>query len=135
VDRDADRPRLVGDRAGDRLADPPRRVGRELVAAAVLELVDAFIRPMLPFLNQVAELQPAVRILFAIEDDQPEVGLDQLLLRLLRPVLAAQNRVERLLQLVGDCSRRRSSLELELQLLDLAEFFVLFLQLLLLVLD
>src|SRR4051812_16771207 len=40
VDRDTDRPRLVGDCTGDRLADPPRRVGRELVAAAVLELVD-----------------------------------------------------------------------------------------------
>src|SRR5204863_9074033 len=31
VDRDADRPRLVGDGASDRLADPPGRVRRELV--------------------------------------------------------------------------------------------------------
>src|SRR3954447_12664535 len=30
VHGDADRARLVGERAGDRLADPPRRVGREL---------------------------------------------------------------------------------------------------------
>src|SRR6185437_4590623 len=37
VHGDADRARLVGDRAGDRLADPPRLVGRELVAALVLE--------------------------------------------------------------------------------------------------
>src|SRR3546814_19484316 len=40
VHRDADGPRLVGDRAGDRLPDPPGGIGRELVAAAVLELVD-----------------------------------------------------------------------------------------------
>ena len=40
VDRDADGAALVGDRPGHRLADPPRRVGRELVAAAVVELLD-----------------------------------------------------------------------------------------------
>src|SRR5262245_40451740 len=40
VHRDADGARLIGDRAGDGLADPPRRVSRELVAAPVLELVD-----------------------------------------------------------------------------------------------
>src|SRR5206468_9961753 len=34
VHRDADRAGLVGDRPGDRLADPPRRVGAELAAAA-----------------------------------------------------------------------------------------------------
>src|SRR3954453_10985879 len=39
VDRDADRPRLVGERAGDRLADPPGRVRRELEALAVVELL------------------------------------------------------------------------------------------------
>src|SRR3712207_8341736 len=32
VDRDPDRARLVRERAGDRLPDPPRRVGRELEA-------------------------------------------------------------------------------------------------------
>src|SRR4051794_18564997 len=35
VHRDADGARLVGDRAGYRLADPPGGVGAELVAAAV----------------------------------------------------------------------------------------------------
>src|SRR4051812_18311842 len=39
VHRDADRPRLVGERAGDRLADPPGGVGRELEALAVVELL------------------------------------------------------------------------------------------------
>ena len=40
VHRDPDRARLVGDRARHRLADPPGRVGRELVALAVVELLD-----------------------------------------------------------------------------------------------
>src|SRR3954453_8886097 len=37
--RDPDGPRLVGERAGDRLADPPGGVGRELEALAVVELL------------------------------------------------------------------------------------------------
>jgi hypothetical protein len=39
VHGDANGAGLVGDGAGDGLADPPRSVGRELVAALVLELV------------------------------------------------------------------------------------------------
>ena len=40
VDRHADRAALVGDGPGDGLANPPGGIGRELVAAGVLELVD-----------------------------------------------------------------------------------------------
>src|SRR5690606_12184104 len=40
MDRDADRPRLIGDGARDRLPNPPRRIGREFIAAAILELID-----------------------------------------------------------------------------------------------
>src|SRR5215472_9426534 len=40
VYRDADRARLVVDRAGDSLPDPPGGVGRELVTAPVFEFVD-----------------------------------------------------------------------------------------------
>src|SRR6188474_140302 len=70
VDRDADGPRLVGNRAGDGLADPPRRVGREFVTAAVLEFVDRLHQPDVAFLNQVEELQPAVRVFLGDRDDQ-----------------------------------------------------------------
>src|SRR3546814_11684346 len=38
--RDADRACLVGDRAGDRLTDPPGRIGREFIAAAIFEFAD-----------------------------------------------------------------------------------------------
>jgi hypothetical protein len=48
VDRDADRARLVGERAGDRLADPPGRVRGELEALAVVELLRARTRPSVP---------------------------------------------------------------------------------------
>ena len=53
--RDADGARLVGDRAGDGLADPPRGVGRELVAAAVFELVHRLHQADVAFLDQVEE--------------------------------------------------------------------------------
>src|SRR6185312_4571835 len=72
VDRDADRARLVGDGAGDRLADPPRRVGRELVAAAVLELVDRLHQADVALLNQVEELQAAIGVLLGDRDDEAE---------------------------------------------------------------
>jgi hypothetical protein len=84
VDRDADRARLVGDGAGDRLADPPRGVGRELVAAAVLELVDRLHQADVALLDEVEELQAAVGVLLGDRHHEAEVGLDQLLLGLLR---------------------------------------------------
>jgi hypothetical protein len=77
---DPDRSRLIRDRAGDRLPNPPRRVGRELVAAAVLELVDRLHQPDVAFLNQVEELQAAIGVFLRNRDHQAEVGFDQLLL-------------------------------------------------------
>ena len=67
VHRDADGARLVGDRAGDGLADPPGGVGRELVAAAVFELVHRLHQADVAFLDEVEELQAAVGVLLAIE--------------------------------------------------------------------
>ena len=88
VHRDADGARLVGDRAGDRLADPPGRVGRELVAAAVFELVDRLHQADVAFLDQVEELQAAVGVLLGDRDHQAQVGLDHLLLGAARLGLA-----------------------------------------------
>ena len=61
VDGDADGPALVGDRAGDGLADPPGGVGRELVAAAVVELLHRADQAERPLLDEVEEGQPAAR--------------------------------------------------------------------------
>src|SRR5919112_372936 len=57
VDRDADRARLVGERASDRLADPPCRVGRELEALAVVELLGSADQAERSLLDQVEEGQ------------------------------------------------------------------------------
>jgi hypothetical protein len=88
VHRDADGARLVGDRAGDRLPDPPGGVGRELVAAAVLELVDRLHQADIAFLDQVEELQAAVGVFLGDRDHQAQVGLDHFLLGDARLALA-----------------------------------------------
>ena len=80
VHRDADRARLVGDRPRDRLADPPGRVGRELVAAAVVELLDRADQPERALLDQVQERQPAAEVALRDRHDEAQVGLDHLLL-------------------------------------------------------
>ena len=84
----ADRARLIGDRARDRLPDPPRRVGRELVAAAVFELVDRLHQADVAFLDQVQELQAAVGVFLGDGNDEAQVGLDHFLLRLTGLALA-----------------------------------------------
>src|SRR5262249_60689913 len=53
--RYADRPRVVRHGALHRLADPPGRVGRELVAAAPVELLDRAVETERALLDQVQE--------------------------------------------------------------------------------
>ena len=81
VDRHADRARLVGERPRDRLADPPRRVRRELVALAPVELLGRAHEADRPLLDQVEERQALVAVALRDRDDEPQVRLDHLLLR------------------------------------------------------
>src|SRR5262249_48774496 len=53
--RDADRPRMVRDRALHRLADPPRRVRRELEPTPPVELLDRTVQAERSLLDQVEE--------------------------------------------------------------------------------
>ena len=74
VHRNANRAGLVGNRTGDRLANPPRGIRAELVAAAVFVLVNRAHQAGVPFLNQVEERQAAVAIFFGDADHQPQVA-------------------------------------------------------------
>src|SRR5262245_2067535 len=85
VHGDADRARLVGDRTRDGLPDPPRGVSRELVPALVLELLDRAHEAHVPFLDQVEELKSAVEVALGDRYHEAEVGLDELLLGVVRP--------------------------------------------------
>ncbi len=80
VDGDADGPRLVGHGAGDRLADPPRGVGGELVTLGVVELLDRADQAQVALLDQVQEEHAAAGVALGQRDHQAEVGLQQVVL-------------------------------------------------------
>src|SRR5919197_819020 len=82
----ANRPALVCDGPGDSLADPPRRVCRELEALAVVELLRRADEANRPFLDQVEEGQALVPVALRDRDDEAEVRLHH---RLFRAVVAA----------------------------------------------
>ena len=96
--RDTDRPCLVRNRARNRLADPPRRIRRELVPAPILELVHRLHQADVAFLNQVEELQTAVGVLLRNRNHETKVRLDQLPLRLLGVHVALDHLALRALQ-------------------------------------
>ena len=81
VHGDADRARVVGDRALHRLADPPGRVGRELVAPAPVELLDRAVEAERALLDQVEERDAETAVALRDRDDEPQVRLDHLALR------------------------------------------------------
>ncbi len=83
VHRNTDRAGLIGDGAGDGLANPPGGIGRELVTATVFEFIDRLHQADVAFLNQVEELQTAVGVLLRDRNDQAQVSFDQLALGLL----------------------------------------------------
>ena len=82
VGRQADRARLVGERAADRLADPQRRVGREAEALAPVELLRGADQPDRALLDEVQQRQLGALVAPRDRDDQPQVVGDQLLLGL-----------------------------------------------------
>ncbi len=79
---------LVRDGTRDGLANPPGRVGREFITAPIFELVDRLHQADIAFLNQVQELQTAVRIFLGDRNHEAQVGLDHFLLRAARLGLA-----------------------------------------------
>ncbi len=113
VHRHPDRAALVGDRAGDGLADPPGRVGRELEALAVVELLGRADEPDRSLLDQVEERQTLVAVPLRDRDDEAQVGLDH---RLLGGVIAELDPLRELDLLRGGEERHLADvLEEELQ--------------------
>ena len=137
MDGHPDRPGLVRQRAGDRLPDPPRRVGRELEAAPPVELLDRADQSERALLDQVEERQPLVAVVLGDRDDESQVGLDHPLLRLevaaldalreldllrggqqLVPTGLAQEELERVRRRLDGSSNRGDDLGLRRRLLD-----------------
>src|SRR4051794_23195450 len=113
VHGDADRARLVGERAGDRLADPPRRVRGELEALAVVELLGGAHQAERALLDEVEEGQALVAVVLRDRDDEAQVGLDHLLLGVEVAALDALGEVDLLLR--GEQTDLADVLEEQLQ--------------------
>ncbi|KPW98244.1 Uncharacterized protein ALO79_06616 [Pseudomonas syringae pv. castaneae] len=79
--RNTDGAGLVGNRASDRLTDPPGGIGRELVATTVFELVHSLHQADVAFLDQIEELQTTVGVLLGDGDHQTQVRFNHLFLR------------------------------------------------------
>ena len=77
-----DHARRVGDAALDRLADPPGRVRRELEALAPVELVDRVDEAEVALLHDVEQGQPGRLVLLGDRDDEPQVRVHELAVRL-----------------------------------------------------
>ena len=81
MDGHADGARVVGDGALHGLANPPGRVGRELEAAAPVELLDSAVEAERALLDQVEEGDAEPAVALGDGHDQAEVGLDHAALR------------------------------------------------------
>ena len=103
VNRQADGLGLVGQRALDRLLDPPGPVGGELAALGGVKAGDSLHQAHVAFINEIQERQAEVVIVTGNLHHQPEVRLDHVLLSLLVPLLDAG----RQLNLLLNCQKRR----------------------------
>ena len=79
MDRQADGFALVGQRALDRLLDPPRGVGAELAAFLGIEAFDRFHQADVALGDQIEQRQAVGGVIVRDLDDQAQVGLDHLL--------------------------------------------------------
>ena len=105
VHRDTNRTRLIGNCTSNRLPNPPRGISRELIPAPVFELVHRLHQADVTLLNQVEELQAAIRVLLRNRNHQTQVGFDQLALGVLRVHVALDDLALRALELLEQQAR------------------------------
>ena len=82
VNGDADGAGLIGDGASDGLPDPPGGVGGELVALAVVELLNGADKADVALLDEVEEGHAAADVLLGDAYDEAEVRFREVALRL-----------------------------------------------------
>ena len=80
VHGNANRARLIRDRARNRLANPPGRIGGKLIALAVIKLFNRLDQTQITLLNQIQKQHAAPHIALRDRYHQAEVRLAQALL-------------------------------------------------------
>ena len=96
--RDSNSPRLVRNRAGNRLTNPPRRICAELKAFMVVKFFHSLYQAEVALLNQVEKEHAASYIPFRNTDNKPQVRLRKLLFCFLVAFLHAQSKLDFLLR-------------------------------------
>ncbi len=107
--RDADGARLIGNGPADGLADPPRGVGRELVAHGVVKLFHRLQQPNIALLDQIQEGHAPPHIPLGDADHEAEVGLGELApgaIALLRLALEVAHQLIRQVAVMGQAAAR-----------------------------
>ena len=79
VHGDANGAALIGDGAGDSLANPPSCIGGEFVAAAPVEFVNAAHQADVAFLNQIEEMHAVIGVFLGDGDNQAKIRLGEFL--------------------------------------------------------
>ncbi len=77
VQRNADRARLLRQRTGNRLTNPPRCVSAKAVAALVVVLIDGAHQANIAFLNEVREGKALAHIALGDAHDESGIGATQ----------------------------------------------------------
>ena len=77
MDGEPDRAALVGNRAGDRLANPPGGVGAEAEPLAPVVLLDGAHEADVALLDQIEQGETAIDVALGDRNDQAEVGANE----------------------------------------------------------
>ena len=78
--RHTDRSSGICDTSGDRLTDPPCRIGTELITFGIVKLVNGFHQSHISFLDQIQKRHSTTDIFFGNADYQTKIGFRQLFL-------------------------------------------------------
>ncbi len=91
MNRNTDRAGLIRNRARDRLTDPPSRIGRKFVSAAIFKFIHRLHEADIALLDQIKKLKPAVCVFLCNGNDEAQVGFDHFFFRLARFFFALLN--------------------------------------------
>src|SRR5207249_5060328 len=98
MDGEANCLRLIGERAFDRLLDPPRRVGRKFSTFRRIEALDRFHQADVAFRNQIEQRQSKIRVIVRDLHDQTQIRTNHQGARLLVAALDFRGEFDLLLR-------------------------------------
>ena len=123
MDRNTNCSGLVSNRSRNSLTNPPCGISRELISAAVFELINSLHQADVAFLNQIQELQPAVGVLLSNRNHQTKVSLGHFTLSFSSLSLTSRHLVVNVLQILQrQCYSILNILQLLLEVLNFRKF-------------